>query len=291
MGVDLSIRVGLDEVEVKWRRRRGNACAQKIAGSERSASSLHDPRAIGSALSAALLQTKPRRIYLAPHIRVALADPYLRVAVLRFAQLPRSRADRKLLVTQRFCHDHNLRPAETAVCFDEWRAKGGEPQSVVASATEAALPGEISGSLARHGLYADVIAPESAFAVRYLRRWLSPPPRILLLIYPDYAAISIWTEDAAPRHGATLRVEALDGDGFAAKVMRRLQRYLSAETGGSDFALDVLDLTQNSSLSNAVLHGLASLSNRTRDLRTQMPHVKMARDDADLTRDLIMGGA
>ncbi len=229
MQVDCSIRIGLSAVDAVW---RNGGPAASARHSERlplgsDAQTWPDCAETGAALGRVLEAMPARRRRFSPHLRVMLADPLLQMAVLRFNQLPRARADVELLVTQRFCRDHRIEPGAVSIAYSVQGAAGGE-RHVMVCALNAALAGSLQQRLNARRLHADVMTTESMYAIRALAGVLSPAPSLLLLLYSDYATVILWAAPDTAGHIGVFQQHQRPRAEFLATLKTRLKRYAAA---------------------------------------------------------------
>ncbi len=229
MEADCSIRIGLSAIDAVWR--NGSPAGSLRRSEQLPLSADTQARPDGAETDAALgrlLEAMPGRHRLfSPHLRVMLADPCLQMAVLRFSQLPRARADVELLVTQRFCRDHRIESGAVTIAYSVQGAAGGE-RYVMVCALNAALAGSLQQSLNAHRLYADVITAESIYAVRALAGALSPAPSLLVLLYSDYATVILWAAPDTAGHIGVFQQHGRPRAEFLATLKTRLKRYAAA---------------------------------------------------------------
>ena len=226
MRVDGAIRVGLWAIDAAWR--GGSTSEAMVNGHDIIAAQAAQPRQPIASVAIALgkvLDAAPRRgRFFSPHLRIMIADPFVRMAVIRFQQLPRSRGDLELLVTQRFCRDHQLEQGEAAIAYAPQGEAQGE-RHVMVCALNTALANTILQSLAARDLHADIVAAESVFAIRALQNTLSAAPSLLLLLYADYATIALWRSSEVIGHIGVFQQHERSRSEFLDMLRTRLERY------------------------------------------------------------------
>ena len=226
MRVDGAIRVGLWAIDATWR--GGSTSGAALNGHDIIAAQTAQPRQPIASVAIALghvLDAAPRRgRFFSPHLRIMIADPYLQMAVIRFQQLPRSRGDLALLVTQRFCRDHRLEQGAATIAYAPQGEAQGE-RHVMVCALNAALAKTIAQSLTARDLHADIIAAESVFAIRALQTTLFAAPTLLLLLYGDYATIVLWRSPEVIGHVSVFQPHERSRSAFLETLRTRLERY------------------------------------------------------------------
>lgn len=294
------VRIGLNQVSAVWldagSRPRGGKAPRKAADARAATVDLPDetPESVARALDEALtaVAPKPGRMLFgfdlsrlaAPDVRVAIADPYLRSALMKFARLPKSGADRALLIGERFSREHRLEKAAFEVAASPVEISE-EQQSLLCCAVPRRLIGFIRQQLAAHNLYADIIAPELHYGlqgpasggaggkasggVRALlggSRAKTPaadfaPAGGVMLIYPDYATLALRDETGALAHVASLRRGRQTTEEFTRRLNGRLHRYMVL-LGAEDLPLTLeffADDGPSREIAQALAAGLAHL--------------------------------
>jgi hypothetical protein len=223
MRVDGAIRIGLAAIEAVWRGRSVPAGRRLIDRGTMADRSLES--ALGGILDAA-----PRRRFLSPHLRIVIADPHMQMAVIRFQQLPRSRSDLELLVTQRFCRDHRLEPSAATIAFAaQGEAQGGH--HVLVCALNAALAKAVLQSFAARNVHPDIVAAESVFTIRALQSHLSGALSLLVLLYIDYATIVLWQAPDVIGHIGVFQQHDRPRPEFIGVLKTRIERYAALLSG------------------------------------------------------------
>jgi hypothetical protein len=306
------VRIGLQEVSAAWLDARDGTLLHS-ASADLSADG-DAARNVSQALDRALsgYARKPGRVVFgfdldrlaAAHVRVALADPYLRVAIMKFAKLPRNADDRALLISERFCREHRLEKAAFEVAAGVLEASENR-QVLLCYAAPRPLIGAVRERLEAHDLYADLISPELLFGLQgaadpggknlSLRQWavkallgsraakaamgtkaarngpdrLTEGPGGLMLIHPGYATLALWPNGGVLAHVATLRRGEQAVGAFTDRLRRRLIRYAGTLNGDDAlFALEVLaDPGPPQELARSLAHQLSHLSVRLADAR------------------------
>lgn len=255
------IRIGTSAIDAVWRRGR---LATPVRILERIAPTpIHGYLAFDAALGRVLSSAPHRRLFFSPHLRIMLADPLLQMAVIRFNQLPRSRSDVELLVTQRFCRDHRAKPADIRIACSLQPDGQGE-RSVLVCAQNARLADAIQKSLAERKLHADIIAAESMFAIRALQSALSPAPSLLLLLHRDYATIILWTKPTVISHIGVFQQHDRTRAQFLSALKTRIERYAATVHADTDrLTIDLLTSTESGEEANV----FGELPNQIRNLR------------------------
>lgn len=264
MRIEGAIRIDLDAVEISWR--RGSSARQRSAHRLPFEPSVPgappSPEAVGKALSRALDLAHKGRRFFSPRLGILLADAYTQMTVLRFDQLPRSRSDVNLLVLQRFCRQHRLAPSQTAISYTP-QARTSSGEYVVICAMDAAICQAIQQSLRDRSLHADLIAGESVAILCAIQDLLSPPPSLLVLLYPDCATLVLRTEAGVIAHIAAFRRGDRSASAFARALSSRLERYAAA--GGLTPEISAIDVIDRSG-GIGMLSPLANLPYPVRDL-------------------------
>lgn len=267
MKIDGSIRIGLSTVDATWR--TGGRAAPWRKRERFASENDEQARANYGEVAAALdrlLAAKPagRRLF-SPHLRIALADPHLQLAVIRFSQLPRSRKDIDLLVTQRFCRDHRIEPNAASFAYALQKEAHGE-HHVMVCALNATLGSNISQLLHAHRLHADVFTAESIYTIRALPAALLRAPSLVLLLYDDYATIVFWSGPGIANHIGVFQQRDRSRREFLTALNARLERYATShENSTHALAVDVLTCGEDQTEAAA----FQNLPYAVRDLRRE----------------------
>jgi hypothetical protein len=156
---------------------------------------------------------------------------------MTFAKLPKSAADRSLLISQRFCRESHADHASVTVLGSRLGVSKNGGDSVLCLAVPNALLAEIVAPLAERGLHADEIAPDYmlAFAEADTRELNSPGLVLMersgcstILVWDSQRTIvHLWShalepEDAEAGHRMTARIlryaKIIGGEGRAVTV-------------------------------------------------------------------------
>jgi hypothetical protein len=265
------VRIGLEQVSAVWfdagDRRPARKAVAPLAR-ETAPNVSQTAQSVAAAIDEALTAAAPnpgRMLFGfdlsrlgAVHVRVAIADPYLRSALMKFAKLPASGADRALLISERFSREHKLEKAvyEVAASLVEITET---QQTLLCCAIPRRLIGAIREQLAAHNLHADFIAPELLFGLQGSEGQAGAGG--VMLIYPDYATLALRNDAGAMVHMVTLRRGRQSPNEFVERLTTRLTRYsvlLRAEE--RPLTLDMLaDAGEPQEIAQALAHGLAHL--------------------------------
>jgi hypothetical protein len=178
---------------------------------------------LAATISAVLSQILPRRRLASPYVRVGLSGSHVRTAIMLFAKLPKTAADRALLISQRFCREFRLDPASLRVLGSPLGSTKSGGEAVLCLAAPKTLLTEIETALATFGLYADVIAPD--FMLRFSETGAREveAPGMVLMQDLDGTTVLVWDAEGKVVHSAPV---ALVPDGEAQRRMAaRVFRY------------------------------------------------------------------
>jgi hypothetical protein len=262
MNATCLVRIGLDEVSAVWFEAGDRTPTRKAGAPLADGTAPAVAAALGEALSAVV--PKPGRMLFgfdlsrlaAVHVRVAIADPHLRAALMKFVKLPKAGADRALLISERFSREHKLEKAVYEVAAAPVEIAEAS-QTLLCCAIPRRLIAAVRDQLAGHNLYADLIAPELLFGLQGAKREAGG----MMLIYPDYAALALRDASGALVHMAALRRGGQSAGQFVERLTKRLARYiLLLHTEGRPLTLEALaDAGEPQEIAQALAHGLGAL--------------------------------
>lgn len=176
-----------------------------------------------AAVSTTLDAAVRRRRLVRPLVTIALACDRVSSGVVRFDALPRSAADRHLVVAQRFCRDHKLDARSTVVAFSVYALPGGQI-AVLADAAPRGLIDGLIGICAGHGVHCDLVCSDLSLATCGVR----PSQLGVLGVFAEGGCtLLFFGRDGAPVGVAT---QARDAHTLVQRVSVRLARY-AAQSG------------------------------------------------------------
>lgn len=262
MNATCLVRIGLEQVSAVWFEPGGRAPARKADAPLAGETAQSVAASLDEALSA--VAPRPGRMVFgfdlsrlaAVHVRVAIADPHLRSALMKFLKLPKAGADRALLISERFSREHKLEKAVYEVAASPVEISETQ-QTLLCCAIPRRLIAAVREQLAAHNLYADFIAPELLFGLQ----GSGGEAGGVMLIYPDYATLALRNEFGALVHVATLRRGRQSAGEFVERLTKRLARYillLHAEDHPLVLAA-LADGGEPQEIAQALAHGLGSL--------------------------------
>jgi hypothetical protein len=256
------VRIGLEQVSAVWFDAGDRTPTRKAGVPLADGTAPGVAASLDEALSA--VAPKPGRMLFgfdlsrlaAVHVRVAIADPYLRAALMKFVKLPKAGADRALLISERFSREHKLEKAVYEVAASPVEIAEAS-QTLLCCAIPRRLIAVVRDQLTARNLYADFIAPELQFGLQGARGEAGG----MMLIYPDYATLALRNESGALVHVAALRRGGQPAGEFADRLTKRLARYsvlLHAEE--QPLTLEILaDAGEPQEIAQALARGLAGL--------------------------------
>ena len=188
---------------------------------------------LGDAIEAVLAATLPPRRFASPYVRVSLEGPHIMAAILAFAKLPKAKADRRLVVSQRFCREHRLEPGTVEIVGSPVQSSKTGTGRMLCLAVQRDMLQQIETALAGRGLHADTIAPNWLLKLGQTRSQLETPG-IALFEEKSFRTILVWDEQGAIAHVATVKRPARDDLEGQRRMAMRIRRYAQIVTREDD---------------------------------------------------------
>jgi hypothetical protein len=217
------VRIGAAQASGAWRPSGWRTATER----EASASFDRDDAssAMRSALDRVLTEILPRRMISSPFVQVSLEGRLVLSAVIRFATLPKSASDRRLIISQRFCRDHRLEQSALDILGCSPTGGGDGAKKVLCLAAEKKMLQAIRETLAAKGLHSDVISAGYLLWLEQNKKSLEKPG---VGVFDEASGVSIvlWDEKGELVHVAS--IEALDPEEASAQgamMINRLTRY------------------------------------------------------------------
>jgi hypothetical protein len=217
------IQIGARQVHGQWQAARWAGSAAATAAAEFSDDEM--ARSLRGAIDQVLGAILPKRLFTSPFVRVSLAGPHVMAAILPFAKLPASAADRRLVITQRFCREHRLEPGSIAVTGYALNSSKTASAKILCFAVEQRLLDTINSALAAKGLYPDAVAPGYLLRLAEANGRGLEAPGIAMFEESDCYTILVWDEHGAIAHVATVGKGGGDDSGARQRVAARIGRY------------------------------------------------------------------
>jgi hypothetical protein len=155
---------------------------------------------LSKAIDAVLRAVLPKRHFTSPYVRVSLAGCHVMAAILSFVTLPKSAADRSLLISQRFCREHRLQPSAVTVIGCQLGNSKAKEEKILCLAVERGILDEIESALAGRGLHSDCISPDYLLRFEELNSYDLQKPGIALLDEDDSSTILVWDKQGIIVH-------------------------------------------------------------------------------------------
>jgi hypothetical protein len=146
-------------------------------------------------------------------------------AILPFAKLPKAEADRRLIISQRFCREHRLEPAAVEIVGSPLQTSKPGSGRVLCLALQRNTLRQIEKALTGRGLHADIIAPNCLLIFGQANRHELETPGIALFEENSFRTILVWDEQGAIAHLATVRRAARHDLEGQRRMTTRIRRY------------------------------------------------------------------
>ena len=253
------LRIGTQQVHAMWQAASWTRGGSIKAAAEFSSIEPHESApSLRGAIDAVLETVLPSWTLTSPDIRVSLAGTHVMAAVLRFAKLPASAADRGLVITQRFCREHRLDPSSIAIIECSRANSKNVNANVLCLAADRSLLREIQKALTGRGLYPDVIAPECLLSFAEAKGLELEMPAIAVFEEIGCNTILVWDKEGTIIHVSTVRRDGGNDLEVQRRLDARIKRYaqIVAEQGTSPAVYFDSQLTVNSI---RPVHGLTLL--------------------------------
>ena len=219
------LRIGADRVYGLWQPASwSKAEAREAAAEYRSGGAAKDFNSLGEAINGVLRTILPMRTLTSPSVCVSLAGCHVTAAILTFAALPKSAADRRLLISQRFCREHRLEPDSVTVVGCPIRSGKTKEEKILCLAAERGVLDETTRALAGRGLHPDVISPDYLMRFEEANRGELQSPGLALLEQCGSSTILVWDRQGTIMHIARVNSAAPD-DESNRRVVARIRRY------------------------------------------------------------------
>jgi hypothetical protein len=153
-------------------------------------------------------------------------------AILPFTKLPRAEADRRLIISQRFCREHRLEPAKVEILGAPLKAPRAESGRILCLALAQDTLRQIRNALEKKGLHADVITPEYLLKFGEVNSHALEKPGIALFEESGFRTILVWDEHGTIAHIATIQRPSrhdLEGQRRMAARIRRYARIVARQ--------------------------------------------------------------
>jgi len=160
---------------------------------------------LGAALDSVLAAILPPRRITSPFVCVSLGGSHVMAAIMPFAKLPKSPADRQLVISQRFCREHRLELGSVAIIGSPLQGSKIGGGRILCLAVEQGTLREIEKGLAGRGLHADIIAPEYLLKFAQANSLELETPGIALFEESGFRTFLVWDEQGTIAHIATVR--------------------------------------------------------------------------------------
>ncbi len=220
------LRIGAGQVHGLWQAPRWAGGGRIEAAAEFSAVEPQESApSLRCALDAILGTILPLRALTSPFIRVSLAGSYVMAAILPFAKLPASAADRSLVITQRFCREHRLEPGSIAVVGCPQNISKDGSTNVLCLAMDRRLLEEIKAAFTGRGHYPDVIAPECLLALEEVDRRKLQMPAIAVFEQSGCNTIVVWDKEGTIIHLAAVGTVGHEALEVYRRTAARIKRY------------------------------------------------------------------
>ena len=197
----LILTIGPGQVHGLWEGASWSGGVRQEAGADFAAG---DTPALSDALGSVLAAILPARRLTSPFVRITLDGPLIMAAILPFSKLPKSQADRRLVVSQRFCREHRLEPGKVEVIGSPLSAAKAANGRILCLAVEQDVLRHINGALSARGLYADVIVPGFLFKFEQADCGALEKPGIALFGANGFNTILVWDGDGSLIHIMTI---------------------------------------------------------------------------------------
>ena len=181
--------------------------------------------ALGDAIDSVLAALLPARRLTSPFVCVTLEGALIMAAILSFAKLPKARADRRLIVSQRFCREHRLEPGKVEVIAHPLDRSTNEKSRVLCLAMERDTLLQIRSALERRGLHADVITPEYLRKFEQVKSHALEKPGMALLEEHGFRTILVWDGEGTIAHIANIRRPSRHDLEGQRRMATRIRRY------------------------------------------------------------------
>ena len=178
---------------------------------------------LADAVAGAVGSVLPGRRVVNPRLRVILSGSEPRGAVLRLDALPRRRADRDLVIVQRFCREYRLDPSEIAVAHAIHTSAARGAAGVIEFAPRAYVEA-IRAGCAAHGLHCDEIVSELSVVHRAMAARRGSEAGLVLVLAARRTTFLLLDTDGLPRSVAAL-AEASSSPAAQARLLSRVSRY------------------------------------------------------------------
>ncbi len=180
---------------------------------------------LGDAVDGVLAAILPARRFTSPFVCVSLAGSHVMTAILPFAKLPKAEADRRLVISQRFCREHRLEPGTVEIVGSPVQSPKIGTGRLLCLAVQRDTLRQIEKALAGRGLHADIIAPDCLLKLGQAHRSALETPGLALFEEKSFRTILVWDEQGAIAHIATVkRPVRQDLEGHR-RMATRIRRY------------------------------------------------------------------
>ncbi len=216
------LRISSDQVHGAW---HGASWSGGESSEAAAAFTTSGAPTLEDAVDAVLAAILPPRRFSSPFVCVSLEGSHIMAAILLFAKLPKSEADRRLIISQRFCREHRLEPGALEVLGSPVQSSKTGNGRMLCLAMQRDTRRQIEKPLAARGLYADMIAPDCLLKLSQTDRSQLETPAIALFEEKSLRTILVWDEQGAIAHIATVnRPDRYDLEGQR-RMATRIRRY------------------------------------------------------------------